>query len=64
MRRDELEHAIRAATSVIRQDQVIIIGSQAILGSYTEDQLPRAATMSPERSSWLIGRKTFNSSMP
>lgn len=48
MRRHELEHAIRAATSIIRQDQVIIIGSQAILGSYTEDQLPRTATMSPE----------------
>ncbi len=48
MRRDELEHAIRAATNIIRQDQVIIVGSQAILGSYTEDQLPRAATMSPE----------------
>lgn len=27
---------------------MIIIGSQSILGSYTEDQLPAAATMSPE----------------
>ncbi|MFF1255026.1 hypothetical protein ACFVYC_21365 [Pseudarthrobacter sp. NPDC058329] len=48
MRRDELEHAIRAATQIIKDDRVIIIGSQAILGSYTEDQLPAAATMSPE----------------
>ncbi|MDI3195821.1 hypothetical protein QK290_15775 [Pseudarthrobacter sp. AL07] len=48
MRRDELEHAIRAATQIIQDDQVIIIGSQSILGSYSEDQLPAAATMSPE----------------
>jgi hypothetical protein len=48
LRRDELEHAIRAATEIIKDDRVIIIGSQAILGSYTEDQLPAAATMSPE----------------
>lgn len=48
MRRDELEHAIRAATQIIKDDQVIIIGSQSILGSYTEDQLPAEATMSPE----------------
>lgn len=48
MKRDELEHAIRAATQIIKQDQVIIIGSQSILGSFTEDQLPDVATMSPE----------------
>jgi hypothetical protein len=48
LRRRELEHAIRAATSIIQQDQVIIIGSQSILGSYTEDQLPSSVTMSPE----------------
>jgi hypothetical protein len=48
LRRHELEHAIRAATRIIQQDQVIIIGSQSILGSYTEDQLPALVTMSPE----------------
>lgn len=48
MKRDELEHAIRAATQIIKQDQVIIIGSQSIFGSFTEDQLPDVATMSPE----------------
>jgi hypothetical protein len=48
LRRDELEHAIRAATQIIKDDQVIIIGSQSILGSYTEDQLPAEATMSPK----------------
>ncbi|XAS68558.1 DUF6036 family nucleotidyltransferase [Micrococcaceae bacterium Sec5.7] len=48
MRRDELEHAIRAATEIIGDDRVIVIGSQSILGSFTEDQLPAAATMSDE----------------
>lgn len=46
MRREELEHAIRAATEIIHSDRVIVIGSQSILGSYTEDQLPAEATMS------------------
>jgi hypothetical protein len=48
MRRDQLEHAIRTACQIIEQPAVIIIGSQAILGTYREDQLPDAATMSVE----------------
>jgi hypothetical protein len=48
MQRSELEHAIRAATDIIRADEVIVIGSQAILGSFTEDELPYEATMSDE----------------
>jgi hypothetical protein len=48
VRRDQLEHAIRAATEIIQQDAIIIIGSQAILGSYTEDELPPEATLSDE----------------
>lgn len=48
MHRLELEHAIRAATEIIRQDSVIIIGSQSILGTWTEEVLPEAATMSEE----------------
>lgn len=48
MRRSELEHAIRAATEIIRQEAVFIIGSQAILGSFTEDELPSEATLSEE----------------
>lgn len=47
-RRSELEHAIRAATEIIRQDAVVIIGSQAILGSFTEEELPTATTLSVE----------------
>jgi hypothetical protein len=48
MRRSELEHAIRAATEVIAAGEVIVIGSQAILASYTEDELPEQATQSIE----------------
>jgi hypothetical protein len=48
MRRDQLEHAIRAACQIIGQPEVIVVGSQAILGTYDESQLPAAATMSIE----------------
>jgi hypothetical protein len=46
--REQLEHAIRAACQIIDHPEVIVVGSQAILGSYDEDQLPDAATMSRE----------------
>jgi hypothetical protein len=34
MRRDQLEHAIRAACQIIQHSEVIVVGSQAILGTY------------------------------
>ncbi len=48
MRRDQLEHAIRTACQIIGRPEVIIVGSQAILGTYSEDALPSLATMSME----------------
>lgn len=48
MRRDQLEHAIRAACQVTGQLEVIVVGSQAILGTYPEYELPLAATSSLE----------------
>lgn len=48
MRRDQLEHAIRTACQIIGSDAIIVVGSQAILGTFDEDELPRAATMSLE----------------
>lgn len=48
MRRDQLEHAIRTACQIIQHSEVIVVGSQAILGTYDESQLPTAATMSIE----------------
>lgn len=48
MRRDQLEHAIRAACQIIGRPEVIVLGSQAILGTFREDELPVRATMSGE----------------
>jgi len=46
MRRDELEHLIRAAGAILGVDRLIVIGSQAILGRYSERELPPEATLS------------------
>ena len=48
MRRDQLEHAIRTACQIIGMSEVIVVGSQSILGTFREDQLPADATMSIE----------------
>ena len=48
MRREQLEHAIRTACQIIGHDEVIVVGSQAILGTFDESRLPAAATMSIE----------------
>jgi hypothetical protein len=46
MRQDQLEHAIRTACQVIGRHEVIVVGSQSILGTFREDQLPVDATRS------------------
>ena len=48
MRREQLEHAIRTACQIIEHPEVIVVGSQSILGTFSEDELPAAATMSAE----------------
>lgn len=48
MRRDQLEHAIRTACQIIDHGEVIVVGSQSVLGTFDENQLPAAATMSQE----------------
>jgi hypothetical protein len=48
MRRDQLELAIRTACQIIGRPEVIVVGSQAILGTFREDELPGQATMSSE----------------
>jgi hypothetical protein len=48
MRRAQLEHAIRASCQIIGRTEVIVMGSQSILGTFREDELPKAATMSTE----------------
>jgi hypothetical protein len=48
MRRDQLEHLIRAAGHVLEARDVIVIGSQAILATIPDAQLPVEATRSIE----------------
>lgn len=48
MKRVELELAIFTASQIIRQETVLVIGSQSILGSFEESELPQRATMSQE----------------
>jgi len=48
MRRDQLEHAIRTACQIIDRPEVIVVGSQSILGTFGEEELPADATMSVE----------------
>ena len=36
MKRDDLEHLIRAAAQVIDEQDILVIGSQAILGSFDD----------------------------
>ena len=48
MRRSQLEHAIRTACQITGLTEVIIVGSQAILCTFTEDELPVYATRSLE----------------
>ncbi len=48
MRREQLEHVIRAAGDLIGDDELVVIGSQAILASFSEEVLPPETTMSME----------------
>jgi hypothetical protein len=47
LNREQLEHIIRASGDVLKEDAVIIVGSQSFLGSHPEG-LPREATLSIE----------------
>jgi hypothetical protein len=48
MRREHLEHVLRAASQIAGDPDVLVIGSQAILGAIPEEHLPAAATASIE----------------
>ncbi|MGB5952101.1 MAG: hypothetical protein WBG57_06235 [Ornithinimicrobium sp.] len=48
MKRDQLAHILRAAAVVAADNEVIVVGSQAILGSYDENDLPEPAHASIE----------------
>lgn len=46
MTRQQLEHILRAAAAITGADEVVVVGSQAVLGSYPD--APRALTWSME----------------
>lgn len=48
VRREQLEHVLRAASRIADDQEILIIGSQSILGSYSEDELPEEAQASVE----------------
>jgi hypothetical protein len=48
MNQSQLWHAIRTACAILDRDGVIVVGSQSILATYSEDNLPSEATESME----------------
>ncbi|HEU0129442.1 MAG TPA: hypothetical protein VFQ85_00440 [Mycobacteriales bacterium] len=48
MRREQLEHVLRAACSIVDTGDGLVIGSQAILASFPDEVLPPAAARSVE----------------
>lgn len=48
MTREQLEHVLRAASAITAEPDIVVIGSQSILGSISELDLPAEATESVE----------------
>ena len=48
MNREQLAHILRAAARVTDDPEIVVIGSQAILGTWDDDELPEEATLSVE----------------
>jgi hypothetical protein len=48
MNRKQFEHVLRAVSFIAGDPEVLVIGSQSILGSYSENELPVEATGSME----------------
>jgi uncharacterized nucleotidyltransferase DUF6036 len=46
--RDQLAHVLRAAASIAGDGDIVVLGSQSILGTFSDARLPDEATMSVE----------------
>jgi len=46
--RDELAHILRSASRIVGEQDIVVIGSQSILGSFTDSELPDPAIASIE----------------
>lgn len=64
MTREQLEHLIRAASVIADDPEIVVIGSQAILGQFPQAPAPMRVSMEadlfplnhPERSDLIEGR--------
>ena len=48
MNREQLAHILRAASTIVDDPNILVIGSQSVLATFAEDELPDAATASME----------------
>ncbi len=48
MNREQLAHVLRAAATVADDGEILVIGSQSVLGMWDVDDLPEEATLSVE----------------
>jgi hypothetical protein len=48
LNREQLEHVLRAATDIVRDADMLVIGSQSVLATFDADELPIEATRSIE----------------
>jgi hypothetical protein len=54
MKREQLEHVLRAASQIAGDPDILVIGSQSVLGAIPEERLPPAATALRQRlRSWI-----------
>lgn len=65
MRRHQLEHAIRTACQVIDRPEVVVVGSQAILGMFRIDGVDLETSVLPDGwRSRLVRVRNANSAAP
>jgi hypothetical protein len=48
LKKSDLHHVLRAASRIVEDNEILVIGSQAVLGNIPEDQLPSEAIRSIE----------------
>ena len=48
MNREQLANILRAASTIVVDPKILVIGSQSVLATFDEDELPDAATASME----------------
>lgn len=48
MKREQLEHVLRAASKIVAEHDFLVVGSAAVLGTFDDDELPIEATRSDE----------------